>query len=249
VVEVAADVVTTTVVEVDVVEVVVVDVVVEVDDVVVGDPVERPPPQAAKNNRAEAAAIPLTHPCCPQWREVCTLEPGCGTIGSVVVIRDATADDLPAITVIYNALLASTTHEWTETVHSVEERREWLDGQRADGLPALVATECEEVVGWATYGDFRDSVRWPGYLPTVEHSIHVREDRWGRGIGRALIDALIEHARRAGKRVMVAAIDSENLNSIQFHERLGFVEVARMPEVGEKFGRRLDLVLMQRMLD
>jgi L-amino acid N-acyltransferase YncA len=111
------------------------------------------------------------------------------------------------------------------------------------------AVDGEDVVGWATYGDFRDSVRWPGYQPTVEHSIHVRRDRWGRGIGRRLLQTLSERARQAGKHVMVAAIDASNLGSIRFHERLGFFEVARMPEIGEKFGRRLDLVLMQRMLD
>ena len=103
--------------------------------------------------------------------------------------------------------------------------------------------------GWATYGDFRDSERWPGYRFTVEHSIHVREESWGRGIGRALINALVERARREGKHVMVAGIDSENTGSIRFHERRGFWEVGRLPEIGEKFGRRLDLVLMQRMLD
>jgi phosphinothricin acetyltransferase len=166
-----------------------------------------------------------------------------------MLIRDATPSDLPEITVIYNALLETTTHEWTETVHTVAERAEWLAEQNANGRPAIVAVDGGEVVGWATYGDFRDSTRWPGYRFTVEHSIHVREDCWGRGIGRALLDALVERARREGKHVMVAGIDGENVGSIRFHERLGFFEVARMPEIGEKFGRRLDLVLMQRMLD
>ena len=167
----------------------------------------------------------------------------------MVEIRGATPGDLPAITEIYNALLETTTHEWTETLHTVEEREEWLAEQTATGCPALVAVEHDEVVGWATYGEFRDSTRWPGYRFTVEHSIHVREDCWGRGVGRALIDALTAHARAGGKHVMVAGIDAANVGSIRFHERLGFFEVARMPEIGEKFGRRLDLVLMQRMLD
>jgi phosphinothricin acetyltransferase len=166
----------------------------------------------------------------------------------MVVVRDATTDDLPAITDIYNALLESTTYEWTETPHTVDEQAAWLAQQTAAGLPALVAVDADEVVGWATYGDFRDSVRRPGYRFTVEHSIHVRGDSWGRGVGRALIDALEVRARAAGKHVMVAGIDSANERSIRFHERLGFVEVARMPEIGEKFGRRLDLVLMQRIL-
>jgi L-amino acid N-acyltransferase YncA len=164
-------------------------------------------------------------------------------------IRDATTSDLPEITEIYNAMLDTTTHEWTDTRHTVAERAEWLAEQNASGLPALVAVNNDEVVGWATYGDFRDSVRWPGYRFTVEHSIHVRGDCWGRGIGRMLLDALADRARAEGKHVMVAGIDGANERSIRFHERVGFVEVARMPEIGEKFGRRLDLVLMQRILD
>jgi L-amino acid N-acyltransferase YncA len=167
----------------------------------------------------------------------------------VVLIRDAVASDLAAITAIYNALLETTTHEWTETLHTVAEREQWLAEKHASGHPALVAIESGEVAGWATYGDFRDSGRWPGYRFTVEHSIHVREASWGRGIGRSLIDALVERARCDGKHVMVAGIDAANTGSIRFHEQLGFFEVGRMPEIGEKFGQRLDLVLMQRMLD
>lgn len=167
----------------------------------------------------------------------------------MVSIRDATQDDAAAITEIYNAQLMTTTHEWTDTPHTVEEVTEWLNGRQSRGWPAVVAVAGSEVVGWATYGDFRDSVRWPGYRFTVEHSIHVREEHWGRGVGRRLLAALEDHARRAGKHVMVAGIDSANVGSIRFHERLGFTEVARMPEVGQKFERRLDLVLMQRILD
>jgi phosphinothricin acetyltransferase len=167
----------------------------------------------------------------------------------VVTLRDATREDLPEITAIYNALLETTTHEWTEIPHTVSDREQWLSEQTAAGRPALVAIEAGAVVGWATYGDFRDSERWPGYRFTVEHSIHVRADHWGRGIGRELINALIERARHEGKHVMVAGIDAANTGSILFHERLGFIKVGRMPEIGEKFGRRLDLVLMQLVLD
>ena len=167
----------------------------------------------------------------------------------MVAIRDATPEDLAEVTAIYNALLESTTHEWTEIAHTVGEREQWLSEQRAAGRPALVAIDSGAVVGWATYGDFRDSERWPGYRYTVEHSIHVREDHWGRGVGRELMSALVVHARAEGKRVMVAGIDGDNTGSIRFHERLGFFEVGRMPGIGEKFGRRLDLVLMQLILD
>ena len=166
----------------------------------------------------------------------------------MVDIRPATDADVPRITEIYNALVLTTTHEWTEELHTVEERTEWLALKRAHGLPALVAVDDGTVVGWATYGDFRDSTRWPGYRFTIEHSIHVAESYWRRGVGRALLDALCDHARAAGKRVIVAAIDGGNEQSIRFHERLGFDHVARMPGVGDKWGQRLDLVLMQREL-
>ncbi len=85
----------------------------------------------------------------------------------------------------------------------------------------------------------------PATAPVVEHTIHVREGCWGQGIGRRLIEALADRARAAGKRAMVGAIDGENVDSIEFHLRLGFVEVGRLPGIGEKFGRPLDLVLVQ----
>jgi len=166
----------------------------------------------------------------------------------MVVVRDTASRDLPEITAIFNALLGSTTYEWSERLHTVAERAEWLAECSAAGRPALVAVERDEVVGCASYGDFRDTARWPGYRPTVEQSIHVRQDCWNRGIGRALVEALVDRARAEGRHAMVAAIDASNLRSIGFHERLGFSEVGRMPEIGEKFGRRLDLVLMQRLL-
>jgi phosphinothricin acetyltransferase len=113
----------------------------------------------------------------------------------------------------------------------------------------LVADDGGDVVGFAAYEYFRGEGKWPGYRLTMEQSIHVREDRWGRGVGRALIETLLDRARNAGVHVMVAAIDAENVESVAFHERLGFIEVARMPQTGVKFGRWLDLVLMQRVLD
>ena len=152
---------------------------------------------------------------------------------------------MPAITDIANALVETSTVEWSETPHTVPDREAWLADQASAGHPVLVAVDDELVVGWATYGDFRDTGRWPGYRFTVEHSVHVAESQWGRGVGRALMGALVETARRAGKRVMVAAIDAGNVGSIEFHARLGFVEVGRMPGVGDKWGQRLDLVLMQ----
>jgi L-amino acid N-acyltransferase YncA len=166
----------------------------------------------------------------------------------MVEIRDATAADLVATLSIYNELITSTTVAWAERSQTLDERREWFDEQQRRGFVSLVAVEADEVVGMASYGDFRDSIHWPGYRFTAEHSIHVRGDQRRSGVGRLLMEELIARAVRNDIHVLVAGIDADNGDSIRFHERFGFVEVARMPETGHKFGRWLDLVLMQRIL-
>ncbi len=104
-------------------------------------------------------------------------------------------------------------------------------------------------MGVAAFGWVRDAVKRPGYRFTVENTVHVREDRWRSGVGLVLMRALIDEATARGKHSMIAAIDSANQGSIRFHQRLGFVEVGRMPEIGAKFGRWLDLVVLQLRLD
>jgi len=163
-------------------------------------------------------------------------------------IRPASLADAEAISGLYNALVATDTVAWTDEPESVDERRAWIGAQEQRGDPVLVADD-GEVIGFASFGEFRDSSKWPGYRFTVEHTIHVRGDRWGAGVGRGLMEALFEIARAHGKHVMVGGVDGANDASLRFHERLGFVEVARMPEIGRKFDRWLDLVLVQRILD
>ncbi|HEY1831543.1 MAG TPA: GNAT family N-acetyltransferase [Acidimicrobiales bacterium] len=160
-------------------------------------------------------------------------------------IRSATPPDAPAIADILNALLTTTTVEWTETPHRVEDIVRWIE----DHEVVLVAEEDGEVVGLAAFGWFRDAVVRPGYRFTVENSVHVRQSHWGRGLGSRLMQELIEAARASGKHAMVAAIDATNEDSIRFHQRLGFAEVGRLPQVGTKFGRWLDLVLLELRLD
>jgi phosphinothricin acetyltransferase len=181
-----------------------------------------------------------------------------------VRIRPAVEDDLAAITEIYNSTIPTTTAAWTEELQTLDERRAWFRDRTAAGDVVLVAEEAgsgaeeagsgaEEagggVVGFAGYGEFRDNHLWPGYRTTVEHTIHVREGHRDRGTGGQLIEALVSAAAAHGLHVMVAAIDGANLGSCAFHSAHGFVEVARMPETGRKFGRWLDLVLMQRILE
>lgn len=146
---------------------------------------------------------------------------------------------------ILNALLATTSIEWTDTPHTAESIVEWLDEHET----VLVAEEEDQVIGVAAFAWFRDVVKRPGYRFTVENTVHVRQDRWGSGVGRELMRALTDEARRSGKHTMVAAVDGANEASIEFHQRLGFVEVGRMPEIGAKFGRWQDLVLLQLRLD
>ena len=114
----------------------------------------------------------------------------------------------------------------------------------ADGQ--ALSAPCPVVLGYASFGPFRGS--WPGYRHTVEHSVHVRADQRGRGLGTALIHALFAEAQARDVHVMVGAIDAENTGSLRLHARLGFVETGRMPQVGRKFGRWLDLVFMQRFV-
>jgi L-amino acid N-acyltransferase len=162
-----------------------------------------------------------------------------------MIIRPAAPKDVVAIASTLNAFVATTTIEWTDTLQTPDSVEAWLDEHET----VLVAEDRGEVVGVAAFGWFRDIVKRPGYRFTVENTVHVREDRWRSGVGRKLMRALVDEARASGKHTMVAAIDSANRASIRFHERLGFVEVGRMPEVGAKFGRWLDLVLLQLRID
>jgi L-amino acid N-acyltransferase YncA len=167
---------------------------------------------------------------------------------SPVHIRDADVDDAAAICALYNATVSTTTVAWTEAHESVASRREWLVTQGAAGNPVLVAEAEGRVIGFGSYGEFRNVTKWPGYRFTVEHTIHIDAAHQGAGVGGSLLEALVARATAAGLHVMIGAIDGENDGSIRFHERHGFVEVARLHEVGFKFGRWLDLVLVQRTL-
>ncbi|MTV17045.1 MULTISPECIES: GNAT family N-acetyltransferase [Bradyrhizobium] len=163
-----------------------------------------------------------------------------------MIIRPATEQDIPAITAIFNEAVANSNAIWTEKQDSDAERLAWMKARQALGYPVLVAVEETTVLGYGTFGDFR---AFPGYRYSVEHSVYIHADHRGRGLGRIIVDELIAAATALGKHVMIAGIDGGNPASLRLHAQAGFVEVARMPEVGRKFGRWLDLVFMQRLLD
>lgn len=162
-------------------------------------------------------------------------------------IRSAGSEDLPGILAIYNEVVATSTAIYAIEPSSLAERRAWFEERGARGYPVLVAAEGAEVLGFSSFGDWRGA--WPGYRHTVEHSVHVRSDRRGRGLGRDLVEALFPVARAMGMHVVIGGIDAENEASLRFHEQLGFARVAHFREVGRKFGRWLDLVFMQRFVD
>jgi L-amino acid N-acyltransferase YncA len=165
-----------------------------------------------------------------------------------VSVRAAVEADLPAITHLFNALIPTTATAWRDHLADTDEMAEWWERQATAGHPVVVAEADGQVVGYATWTGFRGGDRFPGYRRTVEHTIHVAGDQHGRGVGRALLEALVAEAGRRDVHVMVGAVDSENTGSLAFHEALGFTEVGRMPEVGRKFDRWLDLVLLQRII-
>ena len=161
------------------------------------------------------------------------------------IIRPATEADLPAIVAIANEAVENSAAIWSWTKVTLEDRKVWLAARAARGFPVLVSERDGSVAGYASYGDFR---AFDGYLHTVEHSIYMATDARGQGLGAPLLAALIDHARGAGKHVMVAGIALPNPASIALHAGAGFVEVGRMPQVGFKFGAFQDLLLMQKML-
>ncbi len=162
------------------------------------------------------------------------------------MIRTATPADAPAIAAIYNDAVANTTAIWNEVTVDAANRVDWMVARVAGGFPVLVAEVGGQVAGYASYGPWR---AFDGYRLTVEHSVYVAAGHRGQGLARALMSALIRCAREAGLHVMVAAIEAENRPSIALHESLGFGNAHTMRQVGQKFGRWLDLMVMELHLD
>jgi L-amino acid N-acyltransferase YncA len=161
-------------------------------------------------------------------------------------IRSAAEDDLGDILRVYNQAIEKTTAVFEYRPHTLEMRREWFKAKQAASLPVLVAVESGAVLGFASYGPFR---AWPAYKYSVELSVYVDESARGRGIGSDLVRGVLAAARERELHVVMAGITADNAVSLRLHEKLGFVEVAHIREVGYKFGRWLDLKLLQIVLD
>lgn len=159
-------------------------------------------------------------------------------------IRDADKADLPAVLAIHNTNIASSTAIWDTDEVDLDDRLTWFADRTAAGMPILIAEIDGEVAGYASYGQWRPKT---GYRFSVENSVYVAERFQRRGVATALLTELIARATDSGRvHAMIAAIESSNTGSVALHEHFGFRTVGELPEVGHKFGRWMDLTLMQR---
>jgi phosphinothricin acetyltransferase len=166
-------------------------------------------------------------------------------INAPIRIRRAEPADARAIADIYNEAILTTTATFDTEPKSVEERTEWLESHD-ERHPVLVAVLDGRVVGWASL------TRWSerhAYDDTAETSFYVHSAHRGRGIGRKLKEAIVEQARRLKYHTLIARVAEGSSESIHLNESAGFVHVGTLKEVGRKFGKLLDVHIMQKMLD
>ena len=167
---------------------------------------------------------------------------------SQISIRSANARDFSAITAIYNhAILNGTGTFETEIVTEVEMERRWLEVVKKS-LPYLVAENMDgQLIGYGYMGSFRTRA---AYRYTVEDSVYIDPEWVGQGVGQALLQGLISALEKTEVREIIAMIgDSANLGSIRLHEKLGFAHVGVLQNSGFKFGRFVDVVMMQKSLE
>jgi len=165
----------------------------------------------------------------------------------MMTIRPATPADLPAINAIYNHYVLTSTATY-QTVPSTEaQRRDWFAGHgaRHPVFVAQLGADDASIVGWSSLSPFHARA---AFDRTVENSVYVHPDHLRQGHGQKLLGHLIDMARGLDHHAIVALIDSEQGPSLALHGRHGFGQVGRLPQVGRKFGRWLDLVYMQLIL-
>lgn len=159
-------------------------------------------------------------------------------------IRPATAADAEATAAIYNREVLESTVTFDLVTRTIDQQREWLDA-RSGALEVIVAEIDGAVAGFASLSPFRDR---PAYRPTVENSVYVHADHRGRGVGKALMEAIVDIAAARGFHSVIARIVGDHDASIALHRSVGFELVGVEREVGRKFGRWLDVAVMQKML-
>ncbi|WP_417242999.1 GNAT family N-acetyltransferase [Celeribacter sp.] len=161
-------------------------------------------------------------------------------------LRNATKADAAALKAIMAPVIANSTATFSSVERSVADWEALIDARAARGRAFYVAEADGEVIGYATYDQFRPENN--GYRFTMEHSVYLSDKAQGKGWGRILMIAIEEHAREAGLKSMIAVVDGDNADSIAFHVALGYKEAGRIPQSGFKFDRFLDALFMQKFL-
>lgn len=162
-----------------------------------------------------------------------------------ILIRPAVAADIVPILDITNHAILHSTAIYDYDARTLAFQQTWFESRVKSGFPVFVAEVDSRVVGYGSYGMFRER---QAYRTTAEHSVYVADGFSGRGIGGKLLVALIDHAKKSGIHTLVGGIDAANTDSIRFHEKYGFERTGLIREVAFKFDRWLDLVFMQKIL-
>lgn len=162
-----------------------------------------------------------------------------------MMIRSARAEDAADVAAIWNPVIRNTTATFTTQEKTPQGLAADFAAREAEGKAFLLAEEAGRLLGFATYFQFRSG---NGYAHTLEHTIVLSAAAQGKGVGRALMTAIEDHARAGGGHALWAGVSAENDAGLGFHAAIGFVKIACLPAVGFKFGRWIDLVLMQKIL-
>ena len=161
----------------------------------------------------------------------------------MISIRTAEIKDVPFIAEIYNEAILNTTATFDTDPKSIEDRLIWFNNH-GKKYPVLVAESSNKIVGWASLTQWSDRC---AYEKTAEVSVYVQKDHRGKGIGKMLLEQLVLRGKKAGIHYMLARITEGNKTSIHLHELFGFTHVGIMKEVGFKFGKFLDVTLMEKV--
>ncbi len=161
------------------------------------------------------------------------------------MIRPAAAPDAPQVAAIWNRVIRETEHTFNAQEKPDAEVAALIADRQAAGHGFFVAAGEDRVLGFATYAQFRGG---NGYARTMEHTVLLHPEAQGRGLGRALMAVVEDHARAGGAHLIFAGVSSGNPGGRAFHAALGYAEVAVLRQVGWKFGRFLDLHLMEKRL-
>ena len=161
----------------------------------------------------------------------------------MVTIRKATLDDLKEITDIYNDAIQKTVATFDTETKTYEEQKKWFEDHGTNN-PIFVAELDGDIIGWAALSKY--STRC-AYSDTAEISLYVRDQDQGKGIGKKLMQSIVKEGETTSLHAIIARITDGNKKSIYLHESVGFEHIGIMKEVGNKFGKRLDVCLMQKV--